>query len=312
MAAVLTLTMNPAVDISTSTARVEPTHKLRCAAPQVHPGGGGINVARVIHRLGGEVRALYAGGGVTGEQLKGLLASEGVPAHCIAIAGETRESFSVNEQASGLDYRFVLPGPELAAAEWQACIAAAAAQAHGCGFVVASGSLSPGVPQDFYARLARRLARPGIPLVLDTSGEPLAAALEAGVHLVKPSLRELQELRGAALPDTDTRVAACRDLIARGAARIVALSLGEHGALLVTAEAAWQAPALRVPVASTIGAGDSLLGGLVWALGKGQPLEQALRQAVAASAAALLTAGTALAQAEDIERLLPQVVVTAA
>lgn len=310
MARILTVTMNPAVDVSTSTARVEPTHKLRCAAAQMHPGGGGINVARVVHRLEGDVRALYPAGGVTGDLLQRLLRNEGVPDERLAISGETRESFSVNERASGLDYRFVLPGPALAAEEWQACLDAATAAAAGCDFAVASGSLPPGVPEDFYARLARLLAARGVPLVLDTSGLPLALALAAGVHAVKPSLRELQELTGSDLAGRQARLAACRELIARGSVRMVALSLGGEGALLVTEAGAWQAPALRVNVASTIGAGDSFVGGMVWALASGESGESALRHAMAASAATLLSQGTALARSDDVWQLLPQVNIT--
>ena len=106
MPRILTLTMNPALDVSTATASVEPTHKLRCAAPVMHPGGGGINVARVLHRLGGDTLALYPSGGPTGAQLTGLLQAEGVPSQALPIAGDTRESFSVHDDRSGQEYRF--------------------------------------------------------------------------------------------------------------------------------------------------------------------------------------------------------------
>jgi 6-phosphofructokinase 2 len=177
--------------------------------------------------------------------------------------------------------------------------------------VVASGSLPPGVPEDFYAQLATRLAAAGLQLVLDTSGAPLAAALRAGVHLVKPSLRELQEVTGGALDSLDQRLAACRSLVRDGRAAIVALSLGAEGALLVAGTGAWHAPALQVQVLSTIGAGDSFVGGLVFALARGDDLPQALRQGMAASAAALLSGGTALCHPADVARLLPQVQVRA-
>ncbi|MBE7366012.1 1-phosphofructokinase family hexose kinase [Ramlibacter pallidus] len=304
---ILTLTLNPAVDLSTRTAKVEPAHKMRCDAARVHPGGGGINVARVIARLGGSVNALYPAGGPTGERLRALLHDEHVPNEALTIAGETRESFSVVEEASGREYRFVLPGPALSPAEWQDCLDRTAAAARGCAFVVASGSLPPGVPQDAYGQLARRLAPMDVRLVLDTSGAALAGGLEARVHLFKPSLRELQELTGAALAGTRERIAACRAVIDRGQAKVVALSLGAGGALLVAAGEAWQAPALHVAVASTIGAGDSFLGALVLGMARGEPLERAFRSAMAASAAALLNAGTALCSPGDLDRLLPQV-----
>lgn len=310
MTRIVTLTMNPALDVSTVADAVEPAHKLRCSDAVRHPGGGGINVARVIARLGGDVIALYPRGGVTGDLLDALLAAERVPAGTVAIRGETRQSFSVHERRSGQDYRFVLPGPALAVSEWQACLDRAVALAGDTAFFVASGSLPPGAPEDFYARLARLLAVRGVRLVLDTSGPTLAAALEAGVHLFKPSLRELETLCASALGEPAAQLQACRTLIGAGQAQIVALSLGPQGALLVTADAAWRAPALAVPVASTIGAGDSFVGGLVWAMAGGEPPESAFRHAMAASAAALLSHGTALARPDDIVRLLGSVVVT--
>ncbi|MBC5783476.1 1-phosphofructokinase family hexose kinase [Ramlibacter sp. USB13] len=307
MADILTLTPNPALDVFTSTARVQPTHKLRCGAPLLHPGGGGINVARVLARLGTGVRALFPSGGVAGQQLCGLLEAEGVAYETLPIAGSTRESFSVREEASGQEYRFVLPGPTLSDAEWQASLDFACLHRPGARLFVASGSLPPGVPDDFYARLARRLAAAGVRLVLDTSGPPLAAALDAGVHLVKPSLRELQELTAQPLATMAQREAACRSLVERGSAGIVALSLGAEGALLVSAQGAWHAPALPVQVVSTIGAGDSFVGGMVFAFARGEDFAAALRHGMAASAAALLSGGTALCQPEDVARLLPQV-----
>lgn len=307
MTDILTITMNPAVDVFTSTANVRPTHKLRCGPALVHPGGGGINVARVLTRLDVQALALYPAGGLTGGLLRKLLEAEGVAARAVPIAGETRESFTVHDNASRQDYRFVLPGPQLTGAEWQSCLDAAVTVPVGSGLAVASGSLPPGVPDDFYARLARRLATQGVRLALDTSGPALAAALEAGVYLVKPSLRELGDLTGAVLDTPAQRLAACRSIVQAGRAEVVALSLGAEGALLVTREGAWQAAALAVPVASTVGAGDSFLGALLAARCRGMGFDQALARGIAASAAALLTSGTALCQPADFERLLPQV-----
>ncbi|HEX5373972.1 MAG TPA: 1-phosphofructokinase family hexose kinase [Aquabacterium sp.] len=308
MPAILTVTMNPALDLSTSVDQVMPTHKLRCAAAQIHPGGGGINVARVVHRLGGDCLALYPAGGVTGQSLKQLLDAEQVPHRCIDIAAETRESFSVHELSSGLDFRFVLPGPTLQAPEWQACLAAIGSLPEAPRYLVASGSLPPGVPVDFYARLSAQAKAQGSHVVLDTSGPALAAALAEGVYLFKPSLRELRDLTGQALADEAQWCAAARQLIDQGQAQIVALSLGEDGAMLVTADQAWRAPALQVTVASTIGAGDSFLGGLVWALNQGQDLSEAFRHGMASGAAALLSRGTTLCDPQDVARLHQQVV----
>src|SRR3990167_3914348 len=309
---ILTLTMNPALDISTAIDRVEPVHKLRCGAPQTHPGGGGINVARVMHRLGSRVTAIYTAGGPLGRELSTLLDAEGVPSQVVPIAGETRESFSVHELSSGQDYRFVLPGPTLSEPEWTACLDAVVAGLAQARYVVVSGGLPAGVPLDFYARLARRVREVGGWLVLDSNGAALVETLAAGVYLVKPSLRELRELTGQPLLDEASWRDAARALIAHGQAQIVALSLGEDGALLVTADQAWRAQSLQVSVASTIGAGDSFVGGLVWALSEGKALDEAFRYAMAAGAAALLSPGTNLCDPADVARLRRDVVLTAA
>ncbi|MFZ4550538.1 MAG: 1-phosphofructokinase family hexose kinase [Aquabacterium sp.] len=307
MSQILTLTMNPALDISTSIDRVRPVHKLRCGEAQWHPGGGGINVARVLHRLGADVRAIYPAGGAIGQTLSRLLAEEGVSAEVVPIAGDTRESFSAHETASGQDFRFVLPGPTLSEAEWQQCLDAVTARVTAGGWVVLSGGLPPGVPADFYAQVAHHVRRVGGCLVLDSNGAALAQTLAQGVYLVKPSLRELSELTGAPLPDESAQVAAARAVIDAGQAQIVAVSLGEEGAMLITADYALRAPALTVKVASTIGAGDSFVGGLVWALSQGHPVAEAFRYAMATSAAALLSSGTALCDPGDVARLHEQV-----
>jgi len=309
MTDILTVTMNPALDVSTSTEKVMDTHKLRCTAAILHPGGGGINVARVLHRLGGDGLALYPAGGANGQRLQQLIDQEQVRSHCIAIAGETRESFSVHEQSSGRDFRFVLPGPELAPGEWQACLRHVADLQAPPAYLVASGSLPPGVPADFHARLARLARQRGSRLVLDSSGPPLAAALAEGVYLVKPSLRELRELTGHPLNTEQDWHAAALQIIRAGQAQVVALSLGEDGALLVTADRALRARSLPVQVASSIGAGDSFVGGLLWALNRRESLEQSFRHGMAAGAAALLAPGTALCQAADVERLHREVAV---
>ena len=306
---ILTVTLNPALDVSTVIEKVMDTHKLRCTAAILHPGGGGINVARVLHRLGGDCLALYPAGGANGQRLRQLIDQEQVRSQCVAIAGETRESFSVHEESSGRDFRFVLPGPELAPGEWQACLRHVADLQAPPAYLVASGSLPPGVPADFHARLARLAKKRGSRLVLDSSGPPLAAALAEGVYLVKPSLRELRELTSHALDTEQDWHAAALQIIKAGHAELVALSLGEDGALLVTADRALRARSLPVRVASSIGAGDSFVGGLLWALNRQESLEQAFRYGMAAGAAALLAPGTALCQAKDVERLHRDVVV---
>ena len=308
MSDILTLTMNPALDVLTFTERVESTHKIRCAQVLKHPGGGGVNVARVLHRFGASCVAVFPQGGVTGERHHRLLSQEKVRCHSVPIAEETRESFSVHEASSGQDFRFVLPGPTLTADEYEACFNHVA-QHLPKQFLVISGGLAPGVPENFYARLTALAQAHGVKVVLDANGPALALALQqTGVYCFKPSWRELQQLTGEALRDDAACKAAAQHLIHTGQTQLVALSLGEQGAMLVSATQAWRAPSLQVDVQTTIGAGDSFVGGMVWALSQGLPLEEAFRYAMASSAAALLAPGTPLCQPEDVQRLLPQVV----
>nr|WP_315227586.1 1-phosphofructokinase family hexose kinase [uncultured Limnohabitans sp.] len=303
MTDILTVTLNPALDVLTTIDRVSDTHKMRCGPAIKHPGGGGVNVARVLHRLGANCVALYLAGGVTGERHHQLMRAEKVHCHLVPIAEETRESFSAHELSSGHDFRFVLPGPTVSMAEYEACFGYVA-QHMPKQFLIISGGLAPGVPIDFYARLAALAKSQGVRVVLDTNGPALHAALKEGVYMFKPSLRELRELTGQVLPDAASWKAAAQQLIHKGQAEVVAVSLGEEGAMLVTATQAWRAPSLKVNVQTTIGAGDSFVGGMVWALSAGQALENAFQVGMAAGAAALLAPGTSLCQAVDVFELM--------
>jgi 6-phosphofructokinase 2 len=310
MPRIVTLTMNPAIDLSTSVDKVDPVRKLRCAPARRDPGGGGINVARVAARLGGDVRAVFPVGGEVGQLLERLVKDEGVASTAVPVMGETREDVTVFDQSRGEQFRFVMPGPRLEAAEWGACLQALRAQGPGPAYLCASGSLPPGAPDDFYKQVAAIAAEWGARFVLDTSGAALKAAITAPIHLIKPNLRELRELTGAPLTDRPSMIEACRSLIAQSHVRQVALSLGAEGALLVTAKTAWWVGALPINAVSTVGAGDSFLGAMVWALAGGSPIEEAFRWAAAAGSAALLAAGTELCRPADVRRLLVEVTMT--
>lgn len=307
MARFVTFTPNPALDIATAVDRLEDAHKLRCDAPQVHPGGGGINVARVLHRLGAEVLAVFPVGGPTGERVHTLLQAEDVPCQVLNIAGDTRESLTVHERASQREFRFVLPGPTLSTQEWQASLGVLQAALSQAQWLISSGGLPPGVGVDGHAQVARLAKAKQVRCAVDTSGDALRSALEEGVWLVKPSLRELSVLVGHELPNTAAQQQAARSLIEQGQAHMVALTLGEHGAMLVTREHCLGADPLPVQVTGSVGAGDSFLAALVWALDQSDDLHQALATAMAAGAAAVMAPGTALCQLQDVQRLKAQV-----
>jgi 6-phosphofructokinase 2 len=302
MARILTLTMNPALDIATATDRIVPTHKLRCGTPRYDPGGGGINVARAAHGLGGDALAIFPAGGSAGEMIRHLLREEGVAHEAVAIAGFTRESLAVEERQTGQQYRFILPGPEIGAADQERCLDALAAAAPSAEFIVASGSLPLGVPEDFYARVGELAKKYGKRLILDTSGAALKQA-SRGIYLLKPSLRELEDLTARQIRGDGEDAAAAQQLIGEGRAEIVVVSLGARGALLVTAAETERFPAIHVSAKSTVGAGDSMLAGIVCGLTRGMRLRDAVQFGIAAGSAALLGSGTQLCQLEDVERL---------
>jgi len=307
MAEIVTLTINPSIDVATSVERVAPFHKLRCGAERRDPGGGGINVARVMKRLGADVIAMYPTGGAIGQLLRRLVDLEGVPGLTIPTSGETREDFTVVDETTGKPYRFVLPGPLVSESEWRACLDAFTTLDERVRFVVVSGSLPPGVPQDFYSRIAKIAKQADKKAIIDTSGPPLKAALQAGVYLIKPSLREFKLLMGLSLESQADWIKACRSLIDSGQVEIVTLTLGEQGALLVTRDQVLRARALPIKLVSVVGAGDSFLGAMVWSLACGHVIETAFRYGVAAGSAALLMPGTELCRREDVERLVNDV-----
>jgi 6-phosphofructokinase 2 len=306
---IITLTPNPAIDVSTSVAKLAPFGKLRCTEPRRDPGGGGINVARVVKRLGGEAAAIYPAGGATGQLLHRLMDREEIPSLAIPASHETREDFTVFEEATKQQYRFVMPGAPLAEREWQQCLEMLGSAQPRPIFVVASGSLPPGVPENFYGRVARIAKEMGAKAIVDTSGPALAAALQQGVYLIKPNLREFQELTATKSTDDAALIGAGRRLIDQGQVECIALTLGPQGALLMTRDQALRADALPIEPASVVGAGDSFVGAMVWSLAHDGGLDAALRCGVAAGSAALLNPGTELCEPEDVMHLAPQVVV---
>ncbi|HSG35106.1 MAG TPA: 1-phosphofructokinase family hexose kinase [Sphingomonadaceae bacterium] len=294
--------MNPTIDLSFEVDRVLPTHKMRGRNERHDPGGGGINVARVFVRLGGNARCHYLSGGATGVALDGLLDLHQIVRSRVPIAGETRISASVFERSGEREYRFVTEGPTVAEDEWQACLESVS-QAR-CRYFVASGSLPRGVPEDFYARVANTLNRNGPRFVLDSSGAGLAGGLAGGgVFLVKPSIGELRQLTGEALESDEAVAGAARAIVDRGEAEHVVVTMGREGAMLVNAGGILRLPAIPVDAVSCVGAGDSFVAGMVHALAGGSEIADAFRFGIAAGAAATLTPGTDLARAEDIAKV---------
>ena len=228
MKSILSLTINPAIDASCTVEAVFPDHKLRSGQVCHEPGGGGINVSRAIQNLGGDSTVFYLAGGPSGEMLGLLLDREGLKHEAILIEDWTRENFVVTERTSGQQYRFVTPGPDLRPEEWQSCLAKIASLNPMPDFVVASGSLPPGAPADFYGRLAKVVLAKHSRFVLDSSGAALAEGLRnGGVYLVKPSMRELRGLVGRELIHEKEQEEAAMQIVKDSQAQIVVVSMGQ-------------------------------------------------------------------------------------
>jgi 6-phosphofructokinase 2 len=296
----ITLTLNPALDLAADAEEIVPTHKIRMHHEHADAGGGGINVARVLHELGGDTLAIVAAGGASGRVLEEMLDEAGVKRRSVLIQGRTRVSLNVQDCSRGLEYRFVPEGPTLSAAEFRACLATIEQEPGE--WLIASGSLPHGVPDDAYAQVARIAARKGQRFVLDTSGPALMAALEqGGCELVKPSLSELEHLVGRALADPVEQDAEAVALVRRGAARLVAVTLGAQGALLADANGVIRIAAMDVRMHSSVGAGDAFLAATTLALARGAVPAEALAWGTAAGATAIACAGTARLRRADAQ-----------
>ena len=281
MPEIVTLTMNPAIDFFAEVDRVVPDEKLRCGSARRDPGGGGLNVARAIRQLGGDAKPIFPAGGSTGELLESLLAEESLESRSVPVKELTRENFTAYEQGSDRQFRFILPGPRLAEDEREELLEA-------CfdgepDYLVASGSLPPGAPSDFYGAIAERAGEAGVRCILDTSGDALRDGVGAGVYLLKPNLRELAQIAGRDVSEDPDQEKAARALVDDGDAEVVVVSLGAAGVLLVTGAGSERIPAPTVQIRSKVGAGDSTVAGIVLALSRGEDVPTAVRFGVAVS-----------------------------
>ena len=308
---IVTLTLNPALDLASDLVALIPDTKLRCTAPSLDPGGGGLNVSRAIAALGGESLALVALGGLTGDRLAGLIRDEGVAFLSMTAPGESRQSLTVTETSTGRQYRFMLPGPIWSAQDQERVFALLRASARPGAFGVISGSQPPGVPVDFPASLAQ--AMPGLQVVLDTSGPALAQAVAHPIPnlvILRMDGDEAETLAGHQLISRSDTADFAAGLVARGVAQMVVVARGADGSVLVDKDRRIFAKAAKVKVKSTVGAGDSFVAGLVLSLAKGEPPETALAWGAAAASAAVMSDATQLCKKADVLRLLPECVIT--
>lgn len=303
MLSIVTLTLNPALDKSTEVASLIPEKKLRCSRLLVEPGGGGINVARAITHLGGKALAVFLAGGENGNILKSLLIKGRVQGLPIETIGGTRENITVSDRSTNLQYRFVMPGAEVTPTEWATCLKAIT-QLQGPDFLVVSGSLCPGMPASVMAELAQLARKKGSKFIVDTAGEALQAAVNEGVFLIKPNLDELASLSGNKELHLEDIVHAAKKIITEKKCEVVITSMGAGGAVLITTDFTFHIPAPPVIRKSTVGAGDSMVAGIVYSLANGESLKAAAQYGVACGTAATMNPGTGLCKRKDVNNLI--------
>ena len=299
---ILTITFSPCIDKSTSISSLIPEKKLICENPKYEPGGGGINVARAIKKLGGEAIAIYPSGGCNGIIFNQLLQNENILTLNIVSENNTKENLVVLDRSTNKQYRFGMPNIALNDLEWKNCLKAVE-EFDKPAFIIASGSIPPGVPLDIFAQLAKIAKNKHAKFIIDTSGDALKQATDEGVYLIKPNLNELSMLAGKNELNTEEVEEAAKSIIAKGNCEVIVCSLGAVGAMLITKDITKTILAPKVISKSTVGAGDSMVGGIVYYLSKGENLEDAIKYGVACGSAATLNPGTELCKKADADRL---------
>ena len=302
MSKIITVTFNPAIDKSTSVAALIPEKKLNCALPVYEPGGGGINVARAIKKLGGEAIAVYLAGGYSGIKFIQLLSDESIEFIVTQTQNNTRENLVVVEDTTNKQFRFGMPGLKVTEPEWQACLKSIE-DVNNVDFIVASGSLPEGIPTDIFARIALIAQEKKAKFIVDTTGDALKQAVQAGVYLIKPNLGELSSLLGKKELSLESVGEVARELIEKGNCEVVAVSMGAEGAMLVTKDLMISIKPPTVERKSTVGAGDSMVAGIVLSLSKNKSLIESVQYGVACGTAATMNEGSELCRKEDAEHL---------
>lgn len=301
---IVTLTINPSLDKSTQFTGLVAEQKIRCGTPRYDAGGGGINVSKAISRLGGETLCVFTSGGSPGINLEELVQKEGIAIKIIPTQNWTRENLVALDANTNAQYRFCFPGTPISDVEKGNILQTI--QELKTKYLVVSGSLNEGLSLDFYQHIVDLAKISGTKLIVDTSGEALKKVLEKGVYFAKPNIGELAKLIGVERLEMDEVAPAALKLIEKGSAEIVVVSLGANGAVLVTATQTEFVPAPNVVKKSTVGAGDSMVGAMVWALSQNKALKEVVQWGVACGSAATMNEGTQLFKLEDAKRLFEE------
>ncbi len=302
MAAIVTITFNPCIDKSCYIDALVPDKKLRCTPFVNEAGGGGINVARALKKLGSEALAVYLAGGYTGIVLHELLQQEGVDAIAIDTKMDTRENIMVTDKSTNLQYRFITPGHAIQQTHWQRCLQAVE-NLEDMEYLVVSGGFQEGFPVDIFDRLSIIAQKKGARLVIDIPAEAMQQYPISDAYLLKPNLNELSMLAGKKELHGDEIAIAAKAIIDKNICKMVLVSMGAAGALLVTKDITEQFMAPPIKRKSTVGAGDSMLAGTVLYLRSEKNIREAVRFGIACGTAATMNEGTQLCNRAEAERL---------
>lgn len=307
---IYTVTLNPALDKTAQVPGLKVDEVNRITELRSDAGGKGINVSKVIAKLGGSSEAVAILGGNTGAWISGALRDAGIRVKAFEAQGETRTNLKVVDPVGGTHTDINEPGPLVTDEMVARLLDVLLEEVSEGDIVVLSGSLPRGASADTYAAWTRALRAEGVKVFLDADGEALRRGLEARPYFTKPNDHELSGLVGRELDTVEDVVDAARELVAKGVGRVV-VSMGGKGAVFVTPEGAWLAGSVKVPVGSTVGAGDSVVAALAFAEAEGMGMEDSMRLAMATGAANVMESGTQAAERSVVDSLVDRVEITA-
>ena len=301
---ILTVTVNPALDTSAKVDGLIAEQKMRCHSISHEAGGGGINISRILTRLALPNTCLFTSGGDNGRRLEKMLAEEAIRTLPVPVSASTRENLAVVDTLSNAQYRFGMPGSPLMETEQDSIIESIKHRMKENDLLVLSGSLTEGMADNFYETVVRHFKDLKVKVIIDTSGKALLHALDEPLFLIKPNQRELAHLAGKEFMSNKEQEAYAMQLVEQGRVEHVAVSLGARGAFMASREGIVHQPSPSIPVRSTIGAGDSMVAGLIYGFTHELGLKETLRYGVACGAATTMTDGTSLSSKESIEHVL--------
>lgn len=306
---IVTITLSPCIDKSTTVDRFIPEKKLKCSYPLLEAGGGGINVSKVLKNFKAPSFCLYISGGYTGKILDSLVFHEGVKALQVQSELYTRENIIVFENHTHLQFRFGMPVNRVNTKEWKEIIKQLKDVNPAC--VVLSGSIHPGISNDFFAELYAFIKKSGCKLVVDTSGKALKKILNTGAYLIKPNQSEFSSLFGKEKLSVPAIIQKGKQLVNKGRIENIVVSLGKEGALLINKAETFHYTPPELKVKSTVGAGDSMVAAIVYSISNGKPISEAVKFGIAAGSATTINSGMRLCSLSGAKKLLSKVKVKA-